>query len=419
MTNKITLVGSLGGKSEEQSKLTTLLYGNRTVRAVCIDGALWLSAADVAHVLGFSGGSPVVDSTCGSDARYFPNHNASNRFRIIDGADLAQMIGKAPCGAFLARQFASWMFREAQPAVLGMFTRKDTLAANDEAPPRARANSQPKPIAGGDLMPMPAVSEPLTMSSREIAELTGKEHKNVLADIRKMLSELGKTSADFSANLPDAYGRPQAAYLLPKRETLILMSGYSIELRARIIDRWQELETAHGGQPARMLTEAERLMLQAQVMLKLERENVELRNAQERLRAVTARQAEKLECIADDVKLIADSKVHDAPPAGTETISSIRRRARVQHGLGADLVGWLIREAEDFRLPVVGQVRNPSENENAPPTCHLYQTRSATLAMERFMRDAKPVPGTQRDYTHPAYRSRFRLHKGGHLHVVK
>ena len=44
-----------------------------------------------------------------------------------------------------------------------------------------------------------------TMSSREIAELTGKEHKNVLADIRMMLDGLELTSADFSADLPDSY----------------------------------------------------------------------------------------------------------------------------------------------------------------------------------------------------------------------
>ncbi|MGD7309351.1 Rha family transcriptional regulator, partial [Ralstonia pseudosolanacearum] len=49
------------------------------------------------------------------------------------------------------------------------------------------------------------VSEAQTMSSREIAELTGKEHKNVLADIRKMLSEI--QSAEKSADYKDSKGR--------------------------------------------------------------------------------------------------------------------------------------------------------------------------------------------------------------------
>ena len=90
----------------------------------------------------------------------------------------------------------------------------------------------------------------LTMTSREIATLTGKEHKNVLADIRKMLEDIGKTSAEFSADLPDAYGRMQTAFKLSKRETLILISGYSTELRAKIIDRWQQLEAVVMTKPA-------------------------------------------------------------------------------------------------------------------------------------------------------------------------
>jgi len=80
------------------------------------------------------------------------------------------------------------------------------------------------------------------MSSREIAELTGKEHKNVLADIRNMLEKLKIDCADFSAQYKDSTGRSLPCFNLPKRETLILVSGYDIPLRARIIDRWQELE---------------------------------------------------------------------------------------------------------------------------------------------------------------------------------
>lgn len=89
----------------------------------------------------------------------------------------------------------------------------------------------------------------LTMSSREIAELTGKEHKNVIRDIEKMLSDLEKDGSNLSHLVnsvsydKDARGYTTAIHL-PKRETLILVSGYSVELRARIIDRWQELEAA-------------------------------------------------------------------------------------------------------------------------------------------------------------------------------
>ena len=107
----------------------------------------------------------------------------------------------------------------------------------------------------------------LTMSSREIAELTGKAHKNVLADIRTMLVGLGEAAAEFSATAsvtgPNKSKRSIEVYNLPKRETLILVSGYSVELRARIIDRWMELEAQAQAQP---ITATEVSMLMAQYM---------------------------------------------------------------------------------------------------------------------------------------------------------
>lgn len=79
------------------------------------------------------------------------------------------------------------------------------------------------------------------MSSLEIAELTGKEHKNVLSDIRNMFDGLGILAANFSA-VRIVRGKEYEVFNLPKRETLILVSGYSVAMRAAIIDRWQELE---------------------------------------------------------------------------------------------------------------------------------------------------------------------------------
>ncbi|VEJ45814.1 Rha family transcriptional regulator [Bartonella vinsonii] len=84
-----------------------------------------------------------------------------------------------------------------------------------------------------------------TMSSREIAELCGKRHDHVMRDIKKILEELNAPKfgvVDFSGYYLDSKGESRPCYNLPKRECLILVSGYSTALRAKIIDRWQELE---------------------------------------------------------------------------------------------------------------------------------------------------------------------------------
>lgn len=82
-----------------------------------------------------------------------------------------------------------------------------------------------------------------TMSSREIAELTSKRHDHIIRDIEKMLDELEIAHPKFGGSYIDATGRSLKCYNLPKRESLILVSGYNITMRAAIVDRWQELET--------------------------------------------------------------------------------------------------------------------------------------------------------------------------------
>jgi anti-repressor protein len=98
-----------------------------------------------------------------------------------------------------------------------------------------------RPEQNGAVLSVDRISSP-TMSSLDIAMFTDKEHKHVLTDIRGMLKSLGLHSADFSAQYKDSSGRTLPCFNLPRREVDILITGYSVNMRAKVIDRWHELE---------------------------------------------------------------------------------------------------------------------------------------------------------------------------------
>lgn len=82
-----------------------------------------------------------------------------------------------------------------------------------------------------------------TMSSREIAELTGKNHFDVRRDIQNVLLQAEIDASKFAVIYRDSQNRSQSEYNLPKRECDLVVSGYSVKYRLAIIDRWQELES--------------------------------------------------------------------------------------------------------------------------------------------------------------------------------
>lgn len=121
-----------------------------------------------------------------------------------------------------------------------------------------------------------------TMSSREIADLTGKRHDHVMRDIRDMLTQLHGEEAlpKFGGGYYDANNQERPCFNLPKRETLILVSGYNLEMRAKIIDRWQELETRERPDPMVALNDPATmrglLLSYSEKVLELEQANAEL-----------------------------------------------------------------------------------------------------------------------------------------------
>ena len=89
-----------------------------------------------------------------------------------------------------------------------------------------------------------------TMTSLEIAELTGKQHKNVMQAIRNMEPGWEKVAGlKFQlGSYKDANGQLRPCYQLTKTECLYIATKFNDEARAKLVLRWEELERAHRGQ---------------------------------------------------------------------------------------------------------------------------------------------------------------------------
>ncbi|EMC4267754.1 phage antirepressor KilAC domain-containing protein [Cronobacter sakazakii] len=112
-------------------------------------------------------------------------------------------------------------------------------------------------------MQYPVNDHPLVMTSIEIAELVEKRHDNVKRTIESLI-ERGTIASPQIEEKPTA-GRPVSFYVFEgeqgKRDSIIVVAQLSPEFTARLVDRWQELETQLS-QPVRIpqsLPEALRL----------------------------------------------------------------------------------------------------------------------------------------------------------------
>ncbi|KFJ08549.1 phage antirepressor KilAC domain protein [Delftia acidovorans] len=102
----------------------------------------------------------------------------------------------------------------------------------------------------------------LTMSSREIAELTGRDHGNVMRDIRTLLDDLQASDLKpvcETTTYAGANGQRYPQYELDRDTCLTLLLGYDAVARMKVVKRWQELEAQAAPAVPRTMSQALRL----------------------------------------------------------------------------------------------------------------------------------------------------------------
>jgi Rha family phage regulatory protein len=119
-------------------------------------------------------------------------------------------------------------------------------------------------------------NQTLTMSSREIAEFTGKRHDHVMRDIKKMLLDLYPAGApNFGGTYLSEQNKELPLFNLDRKHTDCLLTGYSAIARMKVIERWHELESSQSPQLPQSFAEALQLAADQAKQLELAAPKVE------------------------------------------------------------------------------------------------------------------------------------------------
>lgn len=172
---------------------------------------------------------------------------------------------------------------------------------------------------------------PLTMTSREIAELVGKEHKNVLRDVRVLKDQLG----DLFGGSAQTWAHPQNGqtyeeFALDKDTCLTLLLGYDAVARMKVVKRWQELEA--GAAPALNMRDPRQMAMAALQLIEVNQE----------LQATIDQQQHKIAADAPKVEGFDRIASSDGSLCLTDTAKTLQVQPRKLTQLLQEK-GWLYR----------------------------------------------------------------------------
>jgi phage regulator Rha-like protein len=226
-----------------------------------------------------------------------------------------------------------------------------------------------------------------TMSSQEIADLVGSRHDKVKQSIERLAAR-GAIQLPPLRKVKNHLGQVVEQYQISKRDSFVVVAQLSPEFTAALVDRWQELEE----KAARPMTQAEITAANANHLVAMERQQ---REQQVALQLIDAR-----------VTSVEQVRYLDSRPAGFESMTSIRERINLRHGIPHWVINAVMRDVPGAPLPFA-MVRSKHADDGAQPYA-IWPIADITRRFDRFV--AECTHETEQFATHPdIQQGRFKL----------
>ncbi|MBX9455880.1 MAG: Rha family transcriptional regulator [Rhizobium sp.] len=230
---------------------------------------------------------------------------------------------------------------------------------------------------------------PVTMSSREIADLLDKRHDSVKRTIERLAeTSVVRFTPSVETSHEGAGSRPIEVLRVSERDSYVVVAQLSPEFTARLVDYWQEHKTQRPQIPTTAEAFAQAFTMLADAERRQKEQDVRLSLIDERIDKV------------ETAQIVLSSR-----PAASESIVHVRKRIGKEYGLSVAVVDAVMRQSPYAPRPA-GTVRN--ENANADGATYVvFWKKDVTATFDRFVGECRHSAGKL--YTHPFVRGRFKL----------
>lgn len=189
-----------------------------------------------------------------------------------------------------------------------------------------------------------------TMTSLDIAEVTGMRHADVMRSIRNMeeawvkVSERSFALSSYKQAQPNGGYKDVPCYVLNKTECLYIATKFNDEARAKLVLRWEELESKELGQYQIPQSFSEALMLAARQQEQIEDQQKQIEaNSKEivELNCAIAEMKPKVtyvDMILDSKETVTTTQIAQDYGQSAKSFNILLRNYGIQHKVGGQWV---------------------------------------------------------------------------------